>query len=239
MKYNWAVESHVGLMREGNEDAFAPANDGAAEGPVIIAVADGMGGHIAGEVASGLAIATATEADAATGPSPAVRVHQANLAVIEAIVDDPRLAGMGTTLTLGLFSADGSLRIGHVGDSRAYLLRDGEMTQVTTDHTVVAALVAGGHISESEARDDPRRHMVTRSIGMPDLTVDEEDVQLEPGDRVLLCSDGLTTMIEDDEVRRILMEADSPPTAAWRLIDAANNAGGLDNTTVAVVDVAA
>ncbi len=112
------------------------------------------------------------------------------------------------------------------------------MTQLTRDHTVVAALVVGGHISESEARDHPQRHMVTRSIGMPDLVVDEEDAQLEPGDRVLLCSDGLTTMIEDDEVRRILIEADSPPAAAWGLIDAANAAGGADNTTVAVVDVA-
>ena len=237
VKYSWAVESHVGLVRGGNEDAFAPANDDAADGPVVIAVADGMGGHTAGEVASRIAIDAATAESVADLPDPADRVHRANAAVVEAITADPRLAGMGTTLTLGIFEADGTLRLGHVGDSRAYLLRDGSLRRLTHDHTFVAELVDSGHITETEARSHPRRNLVTRSIGMPDVRVDSVDTQLEPGDRVLLCTDGLTTMVTDAHISRLLGGAPSPSAAAWRLIDAANAAGGYDNTTVAVVDV--
>lgn len=237
MKYSWAVESHVGLMRGGNEDSFAPANDDAAEGPVVIAVADGMGGHTAGEIASRLAIEAATLDDVTDLPDPAERVRRANSAVIEAITRDPRLAGMGTTLTLGIFGGDGVLRLGHVGDSRAYVLRNGKLDRLTHDHTFVAELVDAGHLTESEARTHPRRNLVTRSIGMDDVEVDEIDRRLEPGDRVLLCTDGLTSMVPDADIARLLGEAPSPSAAAWRLIDAANAAGGYDNTTVAVVDV--
>ncbi len=235
MKYAWSVETHVGRVRSGNEDALAPTTDGTGEGPVVIAVADGMGGHVAGEVASRLAIDAAMVGE--PGEVGALgRVRNANRAVAGAMDDDPDLAGMGTTLTIGVFGAGGELRIGHVGDSRAYLLRNGELSQLTEDHTLVARLVADGHITEAQARTHPRRHLVMQSIGMRNIEVDEVVVQLEPGDRVLLCTDGLTSMVEDDAVCRLL-GADSPAEAAWSLIDAANAAGGYDNTTVAVVDV--
>lgn len=238
MRYSWAIESHVGLVRSGNEDSFAPDNDGAGEGPVVIAVADGMGGHTAGEVASRLAIEAATAEGFEPALDPVARVESANAAVSDAVAADPQLAGMGTTLTLGVFHADGSLRIAHVGDSRAYLLRGGNLRQITVDHTLVAELVAGGILTPEQARTHPRRHMVTQSIGMPEVRIDTIEEHLEPGDRVLLCSDGLTIMVEDAAVARILGDAASPSEAAWNLVTAANAAGGHDNTTVAVVDVA-
>lgn len=237
MRYSWAVESHVGLVRRANEDAVSPVNDGASPGPVVIAVADGMGGHVAGEVASRLAIDAATAEEPHASMTPGDRVKRANEAVAAAMVEDPRLAGMGTTLTLGVFGADGSLEIAHVGDSRAYVLHDGELTRLTQDHTVVAELVASGHITEVEARTHPRRNLVTQSIGMPRVRIDRIERSLTIGDRVLLCSDGLTSMVDDETVGRILREEESPSAAAWGLIDAANAAGGHDNTTVAVVDV--
>lgn len=235
MRYAWAVESHVGRIRRGNEDAVAPDADGAEDGPVIIAVADGMGGHVAGEVASRIAITAAMEGEAGELDAR-TRIENANRAVAKAMTDEPDLAGMGTTLTLGVFTADGALEVGHVGDSRAYLLRNGELTQITKDHTFVARLVADGHITEEEARTHPRRHLVMQSIGMQQVRVDVETRQLEPGDRVLLCTDGLTSMIDDATVAELLAGG-SPSEAAWKLIDAANAAGGHDNTTVAVVDV--
>ncbi len=238
MKYSWAIESHVGLVRSGNEDSFWPANDDATDGPVVIAVADGMGGATAGEVASRLAIDAATADDVETIPDPADRILRANMVLNDAIEADPALAGMGTTLTLGVFHPDGSLQVAHVGDSRAYVLHDGDLRQLTEDHTLVARLVADGLITPAEARTHPRRHVVMQSVGMPDVAIDRIDNHLEPGDRVLICSDGLTGMVEDDEIARLLTEAASPSEAAWRLIDAANAAGGHDNTTVAVVDVA-
>jgi serine/threonine protein phosphatase PrpC len=238
MKYSWAVESHVGLVRSQNEDAYHPDNDGAGEGPVLIAVADGMGGHVAGEIASRVAIEAATAPIDDESTDAVARVGAANAAVSEAMVQDPSLAGMGTTLTLGVFHPDGRLQLGHVGDSRAYLLHEGSLRQLTQDHTVVAELVASGYISESEARTHPRRNLVTQSIGMGNIAIDLVEATLEVGDRVLICSDGLNSMVDDPEIEQILAEAEGPSAAAWGLIEAANAAGGQDNTTVAVVDVA-
>lgn len=238
MRYTWAVESHVGRVREGNEDSFSPPNDGASDGPVVIAVADGMGGHVAGEVASRLAIEAATSEEATLGEDPSVRVMSANAAVIHGMETDPRHSGMGTTLTLGIFEPDGTLRIGHVGDSRGYVLRDGAIRQLTQDHSLVGQLVASGRITLEEARHHPRRHLVTQSIGMHVIDVDRVVETLQPGDRVLLCSDGLTDMVTDAEITDLLVRNEGLSDAAWGLIDAANAAGGVDNTTVAVVDVA-
>ena len=237
MKYTWATGTHVGHVRDGNEDAVSPGEDGAGPGPVVIAIADGMGGHVAGEVASGLAITAATEPAAESEVDVRSRVSAGNDAVVEAAIDDSALTGMGTTLTLGLFESDGTLRIGHVGDSRLYLLRDGTLDQVTRDHTWVADMLSAGRLSEEEAENHPRRHLLTRVLGMQDVNVDEEDRPLQDGDRVLLCSDGLTTMLTDPRVAEILRSAETPSDAVWALIEAANAAGGYDNTTVAVVDV--
>ena len=239
MRYTWATATHVGHVREGNEDSVSPTEDGAGEGPLIVAIADGMGGHVGGEIASSLAIEAATSSPAETAVAPRERVEAGNEAVVEASSGNPDLAGMGTTLTLAEFDTDGSIRIAHVGDSRLYLLRDGGLNQLTTDHTWVTEMQRRGHISEDQAATHPRRHLLTRVLGMAGVEIDEDAVDLKPGDRVLICSDGLTTMLDDPEVADILTSAETPSDAVWALVEAANAAGGYDNTTVAVVDVAA
>jgi len=238
MKYTWATATDVGHHRDKNEDAVSPADDGAGTGPVVIAVADGMGGHAAGEVASKIAI------DAATAGTPAdkdmaARVERANAAVLAAVDEDPSVAGMGTTITVGVFEPDGTLYIGHIGDSRLYVLRGTSFEQVTADHTWVMDLVARGQISPADAATHPRKHLLSRVVGMAGVQADVVEFALEPGDRVLLCSDGLTTMVHDFAIAHIMGEAETPSAAAWALIEAANAGGGVDNTTVAVVDVSA
>jgi protein phosphatase len=237
MRFSWASATHVGLVRAGNEDSVRPLADGSGEEPVVIAVADGMGGAVAGEIASRVAIEAAMEPAPEAEVSPAERVRSGNDAVIGAINSDYTLSGMGTTLTLGHFHPSGLLRVGHIGDSRMYLYRNGTLQQLTDDHTLVAELVALGQITEEQAETHPRRHLVTRVIGTDTVDVDEFDVTLEPGDRVLLCSDGLNSMLRDARIAEILRKSASPTEAAWSLIEAANTAGGTDNTTVAVVDV--
>jgi protein phosphatase len=238
MNYTWASATHTGHVRDGNEDSMAPEHDGSGPGPLIAAVADGMGGHAAGEVASQLAIEAALE------PVPNAldarsRVLRGNDAVLAAAAADAALAGMGTTLTLAIFHPDGHVEIGHIGDSRLYLLRAEELQQLTDDHTWVMEMVARGLLTEEAAVTHPRRHMVTRVIGMDDIQVDELELQVEAGDRVLVCSDGLNSMLDDYTIRSVLAGSPSASEAAWSLVEAANAAGGVDNTTVVVVDVGA
>ena len=235
MNYSWASATSVGHVRETNEDSLFPNADGQGHGPTVVAIADGMGGAVAGEVASRLAIEAATAVDDGLARA---RVADGNRAVIEATEKDVSLAGMGTTLTLGIFHPDGSLELAHVGDSRAYLLRGGQLDQITTDHTVVAEMVARGSITADEAAVHHSRHLLTRVLGMPDIAIDNHEVALLPGDRVMLCSDGLTGMVPDDRIADLLRAAADATEGAWSLVEAANAAGGLDNTTVAVVDVA-
>jgi protein phosphatase len=237
MRYTWANATHVGLIRSGNEDSVRPMNDGSTEEPTVIAVADGMGGAVGGEVASRIAIEAAMAEPADAAIEPADRVRAGNDAVLAAIEEDYTLSGMGTTLTLGLFLPAGLLRIAHIGDSRLYLLRNGVLEQLTKDHTLVAELVAMGQITPEEAETHPRRNLVTKVIGTPEISVDEFDIDLKPGDRVVICSDGLNAMVRDDAIAKILTDSWAPSDAAWSLIEAANAAGGADNTTVAVVDV--
>jgi protein phosphatase len=143
---------------------------------------------------------------------------------------------MGTTLTLVALDRDGKAHFAHVGDSRAYLVRDGVMRQMTADHTVAADLVARGQLTPQEAVHHPQRHMLTRVLGLTRfLNVDEEEVVLEPGDRILLCSDGLIDMVTDYEIQTILA-AGTPEEATWELIEAANAAGGVDNISVIVIE---
>jgi protein phosphatase len=157
--------------------------------------------------------------------------------VVKAVEDDYTLSGMGTTLTLGLFLPDGSVLVAHIGDSRMYLFRDGELRQLTRDHTLVADLVAMGQITAEQAETHPRRNLVTRVIGTADIVVDEFTVEVAAGDRIIICSDGLNSMLRDHEIATELAKASSPSEAAWSLVEAANSAGGTDNTTVAVVEV--
>ena len=234
MKYVWASGSHVGKVRAGNEDTVYPESGGSAEGPVVTAVADGMGGHVAGEVASRVAMGAAVEREEA---DPAERVAAANSAVADLAVEQPDLLGMGTTMSLAELRPGGSVHIGHVGDSRIYLHRDGSLEQLTQDHTLVAALLEAGQISRAEMDSHPKRHYLTRAIGLdPTVQVDEMIVQLEAGDRLLLCSDGLTDMVPDDQIAALLSAAPAPEAAVWALIEAANDAGGVDNISAVVVD---
>ena len=238
MNFLWAAATHPGRVRGHNEDALwpRPGEDGAAqgeaEGSLLAAVADGMGGHVGGEVASRLAIEAAV---AAAGP-PVERVRAANAAVVGTARDRPRLAGMGTTMTLADFTP-GAVEIGHIGDSRAYLYRAGALTQLTRDHSLMADMIASGELTPEQAAVHPFRSVITRAIGMESrIAVDRVARDLLPGDRVLLCTDGLTTMLADAEIAALLA-AGEPPAVAAALLDAANRAGGLDNISVIVVDL--
>ena len=238
MKYAWATASHVGHVREGNEDSVSPLEDGNGKGPLLIVIADGMGGHVGGEIASRLAIDAAVGPAIDTGVPPSARVTMGNEAVMAAVADDSSLAGMGTTMTLGLFDTDERLHVGHVGDSRLYLLRDSELKLMTRDHTWVMDMLVSGRLTEEEAERHPRRHLLTRVLGMANVAVDEQEIQLLEGDRILVCSDGLTTMLSDGAIGDLARSAATPSDAAWALVEAANAAGGYDNTTIAVVDIA-
>lgn len=235
MRFVWATGSHVGRIRNQNEDSVFPETSGAAAGPIVVAVADGMGGHVGGEIASRVAI------DAATGTDdpPAARVEAANAAVLARAESEPDLRGMGTTLTLAVLDGDQVL-LGHVGDSRAYLFRNGELSRITEDHSYVEWLRREGRLDEEDIAEHPMRHVVMRALGLEeDVEIDSYEQTLEAGDRLLICSDGLTTMVDDPAIGEILGGEPSIEAAVWALIEAANSAGGNDNTTVALVDVEA
>jgi len=231
VRYLWAAATHQGMVRDSNEDSVFPTASGESSDDVLVIVADGMGGHVAGEVASRIAI----NAAASTDVDPADRVAAGNRAIREEVARDPGLDGMGTTMTL-LQIEDAVARFAHVGDSRAYLLRDGELRQVTDDHTVAAEYVAKGQLSPEEAASHPQRHMLVRTLGLTRfVNIDEVTVELRAGDRLLLCSDGLTEMVKDDAIARTLVEG-TPDEVVWKLVEMANNAGGVDNITVVVVE---
>jgi serine/threonine protein phosphatase PrpC len=219
----------VGRVREGNEDAYMVRDP-------LFAVADGMGGHQGGEVASNLALERlerATDGDS----DLADVVREANRAVFEQAAQDPGLAGMGTTLT-AVRVQDERLHLAHVGDSRMYLLRDGRLDRITRDHTVVEQMVDQGRMTAEDAKIHPQRSILTRALGVDeDIQVDESDVDVRPGDRVLLCSDGLTGMVDEDRILSILTDTPDPQAACGALIEAANEAGGQDNITAVVLDV--
>jgi serine/threonine protein phosphatase PrpC len=225
----------VGRVRAGslNEDGFLDE----ASGLNLVAVADGMGGHRAGEVASATAL-EALKAAMAAGRPLRDAIVGANDAVVEKSVSDQELRGMGTTLTAGTLDTDGNLLIGHVGDSRAYLVRDGELTQITSDHSLVEEMVREGELTPEQAENHPRRSIITRALGIdPEVDVDVYPVSIRAGDRILLCSDGLTTMVRSEEIAEILADERDLEQAARHLVDAANAAGGEDNVTAVVVDV--
>ena len=238
MTFAWAAATHQGLVRDHNEDALWPRPpdgrmaQGEATDDFLAAVADGMGGHVAGEVASRVAI----EAAVATDGDAVARVLAANAAVLHTAHARPRFTGMGTTLTLAIFSGD-IVEIGHIGDSRAYRYREGNLEQLTRDHSLVAEMVASGELRPEDATAHPFRSVITRALGLEsNIAVDLVQRDALPGDRFLLCSDGLTTMLESTQIAALLTERDGPAAAA-ALVEAANRAGGFDNTSVVVVDV--
>ncbi len=232
MRYLWATATHQGMVRDSNEDSMFPKSSGESDNEVLVIVADGMGGHVAGEVASRIAI----NAAASTDVDPSDRVAAGNRAIREEVARDPSLEGMGTTMTL-LQIEDGVATLGHVGDSRAYLLREGELSQLTEDHTVAAEYVAQGQLTPEEAATHPQRHMLVRTLGLTRfVNVDEVKLDLAPGDRILLCSDGLTEMVRDGAIASTLGEG-TPDEVVWRLVEMANDGGGVDNITTVVVEV--
>ena len=222
----------VGRVRDGNEDDFLEQADRLG----LVAVADGMGGHRAGEVASATAL-EALRAAVAAGQPLRKAIEGANDAVLEKSESDHELHGMGTTLTAGMLGTDGSLTVGHVGDSRAYLIRDGELSQITEDHSLVEEMVRAGELTPEQAEVHPQRSIITRALGIdPVVDVDLYPIQLRAGDRVLLCSDGLTTMVRPEEIATILGRELDPKRAAQLLVDAANAAGGEDNVTALILE---
>jgi serine/threonine protein phosphatase PrpC len=234
MKLRVGARTDVGRVRQGNEDSYMVHDP-------LYAVADGMGGHQGGEVASKIALETlgrlTLEPSGDTAPSLVDAVRQANRDVLEKAATDPGLHGMGTTLT-ALVTGGERVLLAHVGDSRAYLMRDGQMDQLTEDHTVVEGLVREGRLTPQEAEIHPQRSILTRALGVDgDIEVDETTHDVRPGDRILLCSDGLTGMVSEQEIQRIMAELEDPQRAAEALVDAANDAGGQDNITAVVLDV--
>ncbi|CAN5749624.1 MAG: Stp1/IreP family PP2C-type Ser/Thr phosphatase [Actinobacteria bacterium] len=225
----------TGRRRRRNEDAFICE-------PPLFAVADGMGGARAGEVAAGLAAAALEEAGSETRGAEGVAalIVEANKRIWERSHNDPKTAGMGTTVTAALVdSSSGAVAIGHVGDSRAYLLRDGTLEQLTTDHSLVAELVESGVLTPEEAERHPQRSAITRALGTePSVEVDAFTMQAEPGDLFLVCSDGLSVMISDDDVFSAIESAGGDPEpAADALVAAANARGGEDNITVVLFEI--
>ena len=233
----YAARSDVGLVRSNNQDSgFA--------GPHLLVVADGMGGRAGGDVASSLAIAhLAPLDDEAHGPDSAVdalgaALVDAQAALMERAHEETGLAGMGTTVT-ALLRAGNKLVMAHIGDSRGYLLRDGSLVQVTTDHTFVQYLVATGRITEEEAEHHPQRSVIMRVLGdhdtdpVPDISVREA----RPGDRWLLCSDGLSGVVSHDTMAETLREIADPDACAEALVELALRGGAPDNVTVVVGDV--
>ena len=218
----------VGRQRTANEDSLVVR-------PPMFAVADGMGGAKAGEVASALAVEAVKNAGDSNEPVEeqlAAIVRSANRRIYDLAVADESRRGMGTTLTL-VKVHDGEVSIAHVGDSRAYRMRDSELSQLTRDHSLVAELERSGQITAEAAEHHPQRSIITRALGPePDVEVDTYTLGGRDGDLFLICSDGLTSMISDDEVTSILRSAASLDEAAEALVLAANQSGGKDNITV-------
>ncbi|MGN6184016.1 MAG: Stp1/IreP family PP2C-type Ser/Thr phosphatase [Thermoanaerobaculia bacterium] len=244
--------THVGRQRQHNEDAFLVESDAS-----LFLVADGMGGHAAGEIASRIAVDSISEfilhtkEDDGTWPHAydehfrrstnrlMAALRMANTRVLEAMRKDARLRGMGTTVVACMADAD-TMSVAHVGDSRAYLIREGQLSRITNDHSWVFEQVQAGMLTEAEAEKHPLRNVITRALGGAlQVTPDASEIEARPGDVFLLCSDGLTGMVPESEIQRIVTSANGDLEKACQLlIDAANERGGLDNVTAVLVRTA-
>ncbi|MDQ3176432.1 MAG: Stp1/IreP family PP2C-type Ser/Thr phosphatase, partial [Actinomycetota bacterium] len=235
---NWGAVTNEGMIRAQNEDNML-----VREG--LFVVADGMGGHQAGEVASALAVSRmAANLEGGPGPLDALiaSIRDANADIFDAASTDASQQGMGTTVTavvvIATPSGDEALGLANVGDSRTYLFRHERLRRISIDHNYVQELIDAGHITAEEARNHPRRNIITRALGIePSVRVDAWTMPLVRGDRFLLCSDGLVDEVTDDDIADVLATHTDPQRAAERLVEMANDAGGRDNITVVVVDV--
>jgi serine/threonine protein phosphatase PrpC len=241
--------SHVGRQRQHNEDSYLVEDDAK-----LFLVADGMGGHAAGEIASRIAVDSISEfilhskSDDGTWPHAydehfrrstnrlMAAVRLANTRVLEAMRKDARLRGMGTTVVACLVDDD-LISVAHVGDSRAYLIRDKRLSRITNDHSWVFEQVQAGMLTEAEAEKHPLRNVITRALGGAlQVSPDASEIEAQPGDVYLLCSDGLTGMVSEDEILRVVTQNDGDlKKACHQLIDVANEHGGLDNVTAVLV----
>jgi PPM family protein phosphatase len=237
MRLRFGASTDLGRMRSNNEDSYL------SQTPVA-AVADGMGGHSAGEVASAIAIEELSalrehgpwKTETAATDDLKQAIVRANRRIREMAASDRRLNGMGTTLVALLEDGD-RVHLANIGDSRAYLLRHGELSQVTVDHSLVQELVDEGRLSQKDAERHPQRSVITRALGIdPEVEFDLFTYKLQPGDRLLLCSDGLSDVVEPTQIRNVLLRVRDPQKAADRLVAVANEGGGPDNITVIVVD---
>ncbi len=234
----WGAATDTGRVRTENEDSFVAL-------PMVYGVADGMGGHAAGEVASEIAARTLRDRLGAGAESVDVvvaAVVEANASIFQGAHSNAEQRGMGTTLTAMVVLVDGTgqrrLAMVNVGDSRTYVMRAGRLRRVSIDHSYVQELVSTGHITEAEARSHPRRNIVTRALGIePNVRVDTWVLPFVQGDRYVLCSDGLVDEVDDAEILQLLLDNSLPQSAADALVAAANEHGGRDNVTVVVVDV--
>ena len=240
--------THVGRQRQHNEDSYL-VEDAAR----LFLVADGMGGHAAGEIASRIAVDSVSEfilhtkEDDGTWPHAydenykrstnrlMAAVRMANTRVLEAMRKDARLRGMGTTI-VACMADDNMMSVAHVGDSRAYLIRDKQLSRITNDHSWVFEQVQAGMLTEAEAEKHPLRNVITRALGGAlQVVPDASEIECQPGDVYLLCSDGLTGMVPEEEIQRIVTANDDLEAACQQLIEAANERGGLDNVTAVLV----
>ena len=237
MRLVFAAATDVGRMRKNNEDSYLSSKP-------VAAVADGMGGHSAGEVASAIAIEELAalgsrgpwENETAATDDLKQAILRANRRIREMAASDRKLNGMGTTLVALLEDGD-MVHVANVGDSRGYLLRQGELSQVTVDHSLVQELVDDGRLSPEDAERHPQRSVITRALGIdPEVEFDLFTYKLQIGDRLLLCSDGLSDVVEPTQIRNVLLRVRNSHQAARKLVTVANEQGGPDNITVIVVD---
>ena len=232
MNYRVGSRTDIGRARERNEDSMLVKEP-------LFAVADGMGGHRGGDVASAMTREALEDLDLPPEGSMATLVEKikaVNRAVLDRGAAEGALRGMGTTLTAVLTDGDRA-HVAHVGDSRAYLYRGGVLQRLTEDHTLVQRMVREGKISADQAEHHPQRSVLTRALGVDeDLPVDELTLDMHPGDRILICSDGLTGMLDEERIGEILESEPDPQGACDRLVEEANGAGGEDNITVIVAD---
>lgn len=235
--YRWAGATDTGKVRTENQDSVYP--EGLGEGASgVVAVADGLGGHPGGDIASRCAVDAVTNAPAGTdGVGLVGAAHDRIIArIAEALGERSELIAMATTLTLAVLSPGDPIEVAHVGDSRAYLASGSAIVQVTEDHTHGMDRVVAGELSLEEARQDPDWHVMSNWLGFESYRVATYRVPVVPGDRLLLCTDGLTNMLDDHQIAEILATGTAERSAS-ALVDAANGAGGVDNITVIVVEV--